>query len=270
MVRRPSLTGLAYAVFVPAVLVFLFLPVVVVAVFSFHASPSLSLPLTGVSLRWYREVLTEDVYTDALRNSLMVAIISSAMTAAVGTSAALGLSMLGPRARGLLGGLFFAPLALPGLFVGIGLLVFFARISQPLSLWTVVVGHLLFAFPYFLLLAQAALDRLDPQIGEVAADLGAGRWKQFSRVTLPLVWPIIGAAVLFSFVLSFDEFARTFFVIGPQTTIPLLLLSQFRVSLDPSVYALATLLLAVTVVGTAVAVLLFATRRHAHRTSFAR
>ncbi len=122
--------------------------------------------------------------------------------------------------------LFFLPITLPGLFVGIALLVYFARLDVQLSLVTVVIAHFVYVFPYFLLIAVAALDRLDPALEEAAADLGASPWKVFRKVTLPLIWPVLVGATALAFALSFDEFIITFFVIGPDSTLPMFIFSQ--------------------------------------------
>jgi spermidine/putrescine transport system permease protein len=164
---------------------------------------------------------------------------------------------------------FFAPIMLPALFIGLSLGTFFNAVHfslwYPFSLRNVVAAHFLFAFPYFLLIAGAAFERLDPQLEETAADLGATPWQQFRLVTLPLVWIMLAAATLFVIALSFDEFVRTFFVIGAQSTVPMTLWSKFRISIDPSINALASLLLAVTVLGTLAAVLLTLGRGYMRR-----
>jgi spermidine/putrescine transport system permease protein len=101
-------------------------------------------------------------------------------------------------------------------------------------------------FPFFFLVARAALERLDPALEETAADLGAGRWTVFRRVTLPQVWPVLVGAACLAFALSFDEFVITFFVIGPDSTLPLYIWSGLRRTIDPSINAISTLLLAFT------------------------
>ena len=142
--------------------------------------------------------------------------------------------------------LFFLPITLPGLFLGISMLVFFARIDLKLSLVTVVLAHCVYAFPYFLLIAVAALDRLDPALEESAADLGASPWVVFRRVTLPQIWPILVGATALAFALSFDEFIITFFVIGSDSTLPMFIWSSLRRTVDPSINTISTLLMAIT------------------------
>jgi spermidine/putrescine transport system permease protein len=234
-------------------LLFLILPLAVVVLFSFHETASLSFPFTGFSLRWYREVFASAEFRQAMQNSFVVAAAVSATTLVLGTAAAYGLSRSNSRLRDPLALLFFLPITLPGLFLGLAMLVFFVGIDVQLSLATVAIGHFIYVFPYFLLIAKAALDRMDPAIEEAAADLGAGPWTVFYRVTLPQIWPVLAAATSLAFALSFDEFVITFFVIGSQSTLPLYVWSGLRRTIDPSINTISTLLMAVTLILFAIA-----------------
>ena len=241
----PGRSGLA-GVFTVAGLLFLWVPLLVVVLFSLHSTAALSFPFKGFSFRWYDEIFSSDEVRSAAENSLIVASVTAASTLVLGTLAAYGLTRTSSRARGPLALLFFLPITLPGLFIGTALLVAFARVEVTLSLTTVVVAHLVYVFPFFFLIARAALDRLDPALEEAAADLGAGRWLVFRRVTLPQVWPVLVGAACLSFALSFDEFVITFFVIGPDSTLPMFIWSSLRRTIDPSINAISTLLLLFT------------------------
>lgn len=229
-----------------AALVFLFLPLAVLVLFSFHSTGGLSFPFQGFSLRWYRDVFGSNDFRSAVLTSFWVALPASGATLVLGTLAAYGLSRSTSRLRGPLALLFFLPITLPGLFLGVSLVVFFARIDFTLSLKTVVIAHLVYVFPYFLLIARAALDRLDPALEEAAADLGANPVRVFRRVTLPQIWPLLIGATCLAFALSFDEFIITFFVIGSDSTLPLLIWSRLRRTVDPSLNVISTLLLALS------------------------
>jgi spermidine/putrescine transport system permease protein len=229
-------------------LLFLYVPLAVVVLFSFHNTGSLSLPFTGFSLRWYRFVLSDPGFRSALENSLVVATFTAAVTLVLGTLASFGLARTRSRLRGPLALLFFLPITLPGLFIGLSMLVFFVRVNLNLSLTTVIIAHCVYVFPYFLLIAIAALERIDPALDEAAADLGANGWVRFWRVTMPQIWPLLVGATCLSFALSFDEFVITFFVIGPDGTLPLYIWSQLRRTVDPSINVVSTLLMAVTLV----------------------
>lgn len=247
------------------VLAFLYVPIGVLVLFSFNGGSRLSFPLQGLSLRWYDQVLSNPVFTGAIQNSVIVGVSTAAVTTVLGTLAAFALTLAPPRLRGVLSVLFFAPITLPGLFLGLALLSLFAQVHVQLSLATVVAGHVVFTFPYFLMIARAALDRIDPGFDEIAADLGASGRQRFTKVTLPLVWPVLVAASVLAFALSFDEFLITFFLIGPESTVPLVILSSMRLSINPSINALATLLLLVTTAATVFVVVLLTARRHARR-----
>lgn len=226
-----------------ASLLFLFVPLVVVVLFSFHETAGLSFPVRGFSLRWYRAVLESDDFRAAALNSLWVALPVAGLTLVLGTLAAYGLTRTSSRLRGPLALLFFLPITLPGLFLGISLLVFFGRIELDLSLRTVVIGHLVYVFPFFLLMARGALDRLDPALEEAAADLGASPLNVFRRVTVPQIWPLLLGATCLAFALSFDEFIITFFVVGSDATLPLFIWSRLRRTIDPSINVVSTGLL---------------------------
>jgi ABC-type spermidine/putrescine transport system permease subunit II len=260
-VHRSPLTGTITI----AAVVFLLAPLAVVVLFSFHETAALSFPFTGFSLRWYRDVLSSAEFLDATKNSLIVASAVALLTLPLGALAAYGLSRSSSRAQGALSLLFFLPITLPGLFLGLGLLALFAGIDVKLSLATVAIGHLVYVFPYFLLIAKAALDRMDPALEEAAADLGAGPWEVFARVTLPQVWPVLVGATSLAFALSFDEFVITFFVIGPQSTLPLYIWSSMRRTIDPSINTVSTLLMAVMLLLFVIAFLLTMGRRAARK-----
>jgi ABC-type spermidine/putrescine transport system permease subunit II len=229
-------------------LVFLFVPLVLMVLFSFHSTGGLTFPFEGFSLRWYDEVFSSSAFRSALKNSAIVATCVAAVTLVLGTAAAYGLSRMPGKLRVPMAFLFFLPITLPGLFLGISMLVYFARIDLTLSLVTVVVAHFVYVIPYYLLISSAALDRLDPALEESAADLGASPWLVFRRVTLPQVWPILAGATVLAFALSFDEFIITFFVIGSNSTLPMYIFSSLRRTVDPSINTISTLLLAVTLV----------------------
>ncbi|MET0762907.1 MAG: ABC transporter permease [Thermoleophilaceae bacterium] len=240
--RRSPITG----AFTIAGLVFLWTPLLIVMLFSLHSTGSLTFPFEGFSTRWYDEVFASDEIRSAARNSLIVASSTAIVTLLLGTLAAYGLTRSSSRLRGPLSVLFFLPITLPGLFIGVALLVAFSRVQFSLSLLTVTIAHLVYVFPFFFLVARAALERLDPALEETATDLGASRWTVFRRVTLPQVWPVLVGAACLAFALSFDEFVITFFVIGPDSTLPMYIWSSLRRTIDPSINAISSLLLAFT------------------------
>jgi spermidine/putrescine transport system permease protein len=240
--RRVHVPGLG--IYTVLVFLFLFAPVAVVVLFSFNKSASLTFPFAGFSLRWYRTVFESPLYRDAILASLRVAAITVVVVVVAGTLAGIGVTRHAFRGSGVVRGVLLFPAALPGLFVGIALLSFFVQTKTSLSLWTVTVGHLVYVLPYFFLVVAGRLQRFDYLLEEAARDLGAGPWTTFRRVTLPLIAPSLIAGALVVFSLSWDEVFITFFTIGAQNTLPLVIYSTVKQSVDPSVNAVSTLLLA--------------------------
>jgi spermidine/putrescine transport system permease protein len=240
--RRPHVSGLA--VYTVLLFLFLFAPIAFVVLFSFNKTAGLTFPFHGFSLRWYRAVFSSPTYRESIVASLRVALITVVVVVVVGTLAGIGLTRHAFRGSGAARGLLLFPAALPGLFVGIALLSFFVQTKVTLSLWTVTAGHLVYVLPYFVLVVTSRLQRFDYLLEEAARDLGAGPWTTFRRVTLPLIAPSLIAGALVVFSLSWDEVFITFFTIGAQNTLPLVIYSTVKQSVDPSVNAISTLLLA--------------------------
>ena len=230
------------------VLIFLFFPIAIILLFSFHDSPALSFPIRGLSLRWYSEVLASRSFRIALRNTLIVGSINSVVTMVMGTLGCLALTRYRFRLKGLVSTLLVIPVSLPGLFIGLSLLSLFAFLGFRLSLISVLIGHLIYTLPYFVIVANARLERFDTIVEEAARDLGATPWQTFSRVTLPMIAPSVLAAGILAFALSFDEFLITFFVIGSESTLPMLIWSMMRRSLDPRVNVISAIVLGASVI----------------------
>jgi spermidine/putrescine transport system permease protein len=189
-------------------------------------------------------VFHSPVYRSAIFASLRVGLITVAAVVVIGTLAGLAITRYEFPGRRIVKTLLLVPAALSGLFVGIALLSFFVQAHISLSLWTVTAGHVVYTLPYFFLVTTSRLDRFDYLIEEAARDLGAGAWQTFRRVTLPLIAPTLIAGALVVFSLSWDEVFITFFTIGAQNTLPLVIYSTVKQSVDPSVNAISTLLLA--------------------------
>ena len=242
--HRGFLTG----AFTALVLIFLLVPLVIVALFSFHSSASLTLPFEGISTRWYSEVFGSEAFTDALENSLKLAIATAVLTTLFGTMAAYGVTRSSSRLAAAGVGVFLLPITLPLLFIGIALLICFRKVGIELSTLTILIGHTLIAFPFFFMIARVALERLDPMLEEAAADLGASPWNAFRKITLPQVLPVLIGAGALAFMVSLDEFIITFFVSGSETTLPLYIFSRLRTTLNPSINVVSTLLMGLTLV----------------------
>lgn len=241
--RRRNALAIAFVI---AVFAFLFAPLVLVALFSFHSSSRMSLPFDGFSLRWYREVLGEVEVTRGIRNSAIAAVSVGVITAVLGVTAALGL--LGVRSKARAAVVFFAmiPMAVPSLLFGIGLTIFYRAVGVDKSLLAAIGGQTVLALPFVFFIVNAALDRFGFSLLEAARDLGAGPFHAFRTITLPLLLPAILGAMLLAMSLSTDEFVVTFFTAGQDKTLPLVMYGRLNLKLDPSLNAIGTLLLVTT------------------------
>lgn len=242
--------------FVCLVFTFLFLPLAVVVLFSFNDSPSLSLPFRGFTTHWYSETFANDELMTALERSLFIAIVTSLVTLVLGTAAAYGISLAKPgKVRAGIAALFFLPITVPGLFLGLALFSLFTRGDVSLGNPTIIIAHCVYVFPFFLLIAAIAFRSFDPAIEEVARDLGASRPQVFFKAVFPLVWPVLVGASAVAFMLSFDEFVVTFFVAGSDQTLPLYLFGALKRPIDPTVNVISTLLLSTTLLFTLIGTL---------------
>ncbi len=232
------------AVHTALVYLFLWLPIAVLAVFSFNAGRQTAL-WRGLTLDWYRSLLANEALLASVRNSLAAAALTTLIATVLGTLAALALRRASfPGTLALL----FLPRVIPEVVLGAALLTFFGTVGLRLSLATVVVAHVVFSIPYVALVVRARLAGLDPALEEAARDLGAGPVEAFRRVTLPLILPGIAASALLVFTLSIDDYVVTSFVAGVgATTLPLHVYSMLRVGVTPEVNAVSTLLLAGTI-----------------------
>lgn len=234
-------------VWTAGVLLFLLLPLATVVLFSFHASQGLTLPFEGFSLRWYETVLADAELKAAARNSLIVSLCVTITTFVLGTATAYGLSRARVRGRAVIVPILLTPLAVPGLFIGASLLASYDRVGLELSLLTVGLAQFVFVFPLFFVMAQIAFQRLDPAIEEAASDLGASPWQTFRRVTFQQVSPVLIGASALVFMVSFDEFLMTNFVVGVDQTVPTLVFQRIRRTVDPTSNVISSLLLTITV-----------------------
>jgi ABC-type spermidine/putrescine transport system permease subunit II len=255
--------GLLSGVVTLAALLFLFVPLVIVVLFSFHSTGGLTLPFEGFSTRWYREVFGDPDFSAALRNSLVLGVLTALLCVALALLAAYGVLRSHSRLRGPLQFLFVAPILLPGLFIGVALLSFLGRLGMDRSLLTVLIAHTVFAFPFAFILVRTALERLDPALDEIGRDLGSPPLRVFRTVTLPQIAPVLAGAGALAFMLSFDEFLITNFVIGEDQTLPVYIFARLRRTVDPGINVASTLLLAVTLLVWIAAA--FFTRRAARR-----
>lgn len=228
--------GLIYA--------FVFAPIAFLVLFSFNANPAGAFPITGLTARWYEELMDDFELRDAFWTSLEVALQVTAVSVLVGTAAAFPLVRSRIRFRNALRVAVTLPIMLPGLLIGISLLILLGGVLDlDLSSQTAVVGQCVFTTPFVILLVAARLQLLDPKLEWAAADLGASPRRRIRHVVLPALMPALMASALLAFTLSFDEFIITLFVIGGDQTLPLYVFNHVRYGITPAVNAVASIFL---------------------------
>jgi putative spermidine/putrescine transport system permease protein len=193
------------ALYVSALTVAMVLPIAVVVLTSLTPREFLEFPPSGLSLRWYVAILESGVWTTALQVSLQIALIATSASLVIGVMAALGLRAASGRWSTGLQTFFLSPLMIPSLLIGLGLLRLFDEAHIRPSILTVAVGHTMIATPYVIRYVLASLAGIDPALERASAILGAGAWRTFRRITLPLMRPGIVAGALFSFIMSVDD-----------------------------------------------------------------
>ncbi len=230
------------------VYIFLFAPIVATIVLSFNASMFGGFPLTGFSLQWYAKLLTNEQVMTAFKTSLWIALVTAAVTTLLGVAAALALVRFQFRGRQAFSTLVILPALVPETILGVGLLVLIKAADQPRTIWLLLLGHILLALPYVVLIVQARMIGISRTYEEAALSLGAPRLSSFREITFPLLVPAVVAGVLLAFTISFDNTsASLFWRPAGVETMPTQILSMLKISISPEVNALGTVMILVTV-----------------------
>jgi spermidine/putrescine transport system permease protein len=228
---------------IAAVLALLYLPLLPPMFFS--VAPENAGNGAGPTLRWYAEMWRNPLLTGAVVTSIQAALIVAIVTPALALAAAMAIRELKmPR---LILGIMLLPLFVPAVSMGLAITFFFRQIGVAPSLLTIVIVQVLWALPFAAIIVLTAMSTFDPVYIEAAHMSGAGRWRAFRDVELPLIWPGVSGAATFSFILSFNETIRTSLVQGPLNTVQTYIWSTYKqVGLSPTLYALMTLLILLT------------------------
>jgi len=251
--RRERLRRLPLAVVGTLVLLFLALPIIVVVPMSFSSAESLRFPPPGLSLRWYEAFFGDPLWLEAALNSLIIGVSSSTLALGLGTLAAYGIVRGTFRGRNALETNFIAPMILPPVIIAVALYIFYARIGILGNYLALIAAHVVIAAPYVVLLMTLAIRSFDLRVEQVALTLGASRWQMMTRVLMPNLMPNAAAAWLFAFVISFDEVVVTLFVSGPHLTVPKRMFNQLVLQINPTITAIATILIGFSLVAVALA-----------------
>lgn len=234
--------------FVVLAVTFILVPLFVVVGVSFTAGDYIAFPPQGLSLRWYVKVMTEGQYAASALTSIWLATLVTIVAAIVGAGVAIALHRRMLPGGKLLSALFLAPIVLPSIILGLGLLMLWSRTIGPTSLLTVFIGHLVLALPYVIRTTLAVLSTSDSFLEEAARTMGAGPWRSLWRVTLPQCLTGIAAGAFFAFNISFDEAVVSLFLRSPEiVTLPIQIYTQLEFSPDPSIAAVSSLMIGLTI-----------------------
>lgn len=235
-------------VYLAVVTVILYLPILLVVLYSFNAS-KLTSQWGGFSLAWYRTLFRDaDIFT-ALRNSVILALSSGLAAAVVGTLGAVGFTRVQTRTKGPVEYISMLPIMIPEIILGMVFMAFFSLIGLPFGMTTLILAHTAFCIPYIYMLVKARLVGMDKSLAEAARDLGANERRVFFDITLPLLLPAILSGLLLSFAMSFDDVIISVFVTGVNVnTLPIFVYTRLKTGVTPEINALCTLLLAATLV----------------------
>ena len=225
------------------VLVFLYLPIVVMIAMAFNRSALYEMPFT-FDLVWFKALAQNDRLLKASWNSVWIACINAAIATTLGTLAAYAFARYNFRAKRFLQILLFPPITIPWLIIGTSMLIFFFWTGIGRGLHAILLGHVALSLPYVIVVVSARFANFGPQLEEAAASLGATPWQTFWRITIPVLLPGITAAALFAFAVSFDQFVISYFLAPPGTsTLPVEIYTSIRKGFTPEINAISSLII---------------------------
>jgi spermidine/putrescine transport system permease protein len=236
-------------IYVISIYGFLYLPLVVIMLFAFHkGNDPTHWPPKLFTLDWFVQLSSDTALLLSLRNSIIVGVIAVSIAAVLGLMGALALY----RHKFWVGKFFYTitmlPILVPGLVLGVALLIFFMFLKFELNIWTIIIGHVTFLMPVIMVAVLSRLERLSPNYEQASRDLGANAIQTFFLVTLPNIRTALIGALFFAFTLSFDNIVVTFFLTGFQKTLPLEFWGRIRFGLTPATNAVATIMVCLSVV----------------------
>jgi putative spermidine/putrescine transport system permease protein len=249
-------TRITLRLWTAAIVLFLLIPIVLIAVYAFNASNVQGWPITSFSTKWFTAAWHNSEIRDALSLSLKAGAISTAVALALGSAAAFGVHRFRFFGREAISFLVVLPIALPGIITGMALNSFFVTAQHPsFGLWTIVIGHATFCIVIVYNNVLARLRRTQTSLIEASMDLGADGWQTFRYVTLPMVATALVAGGLLAFALSFDEVVVTYFTAGANNTLPLWILGAIRQGSQlPQVNVVVLVVIALTIIPVAISV----------------
>ena len=236
------------SVYIALIFLFMYTPIFILIIFSFNASKSRSV-WTGFTFDWYVQLFKNDFLISALRNTLIIALISSIIATVIGTAAAIGISSMKKTSKAIMLNVTYLPILNPEIITGVSLMLLFAFLSIKLGFLTLLIAHISFSIPYVILNLMPKLRQLDRYQYEAALDLGCTPYQAFMKVVLPEILPGILSGFLMAFTYSIDDFVISYFTTGPEMqTLPVAIYSMIRRQVSPEINALSAIIFIVVLV----------------------
>lgn len=245
---KKKLQGRLKNVYIGLVFLFLYLPILLVIIFSFNTS-KMNIIWEGFTMSWYGTFYKNRPLMEALSNTLVIAVVSTVISTVIGTVGAVGLHKYNFKGKAIMDKLLYMPIVIPEIILGISLLAIFSIFNIPLGLMSITIAHITFSIPFVVINVRARLAGFNVSLEEAAMDLGANRFTTFMTITLPMIMPGVLSGAMLAFALSIDDVVISFFTCGPQsTTLPIKILSMVKTGVTPEVNALSTIIMMITMV----------------------
>ena len=229
--------------YLAVVMAITYLPLVMVVIFSFNDS-KLTVSWKGFTLSWYQKLFQDAALIAALKNSLILGVVSCLVAAVIGTLGAIGMARVNYKSKGMMEYLSTVPIMVPEIILGMVFMAFFSLLNLPFGMLTLVLAHSAFCIPYVYMMVKARLVGIDKSLEEAAMDLGASPRRIFWDITLPLIMPAVLSGCLLAFAMSFDDVVISIFVNGPKlSTLPIKVYTQLKTGVTPEINALCTVIL---------------------------
>jgi putative spermidine/putrescine transport system permease protein len=242
---KKLLAALPLGILNTLIIAFLVAPIVVVIGTAFTTTGYPTFPPQGFTWKWFQRFLAMEGFMESVWLSSMVALSTMAISSVLGTFAALGIGRWRFFGRTSISTFMMLPILFPATVMGLSLLIFFSAIGLSGSFYGLVIAHTIVATPFVIRMVTASLGEFDPAVEEAARNLGAGWWRTFFLITLPLIRPGLLAGAMISFIISFDELVVTLFLAGPRLeTVPVRIYTLLEFNTDPTVSAISTALIA--------------------------
>lgn len=239
--------GAGLKIYGAIIFIFLYFPLLIVLIFSFSPTRTI-FGMEGLTLKWYRELLQDEALLSAFLHSIMVGLCAVAISTVIGVSGAFFLTKVNFPGKAIFRTFVMLPFLLPGIIMGLTLLIFVRNLNIPLSMFTILLGHVSFTTPIVLFQVSSRLLRMGPNYQYAAYDLGATPLQTFWYVTLPMIRTAIIGGALLAFTVSFDEIVISYFLTGTWMTLPVFIYGMLRFGLSPKVYAVSTIILLMSLI----------------------